>query len=85
MLNGGYKIIDFQDINIDTTNGATVIGIYDNIENNHRKAIMISGITIDNVQKNDCFVDCSVSDSSYVFTAYGKTFTITNEDKVTIA
>lgn len=85
MLNGGYKIIDFQDINITTENGATVTGIYESIENNHRKAIMISGITIDGVQKNDCFVDCSVSDGSYTFTAYGKTFTVTNADKITIA
>ena len=30
-------------------------------------------------------VDCGVSGSNYTFTAYGKTFTITNEDKVTIA
>lgn len=85
MLNGGYKIIDFKDINIDTTNGAVIVGIYDEFENNHRKATMISGITIDNVQKNDCFVDCSISDGSFTFSAYGKTFTVTNEDKVSIS
>lgn len=84
MMNGGYKIIDFKDINIDTSDGAVIAGIYDALENNHRKAIMISGITIDNIQKNDCFIDCSVSDGSYVFNAYGKQFTVTNEDKVTV-
>lgn len=82
---GGYKIIDFHDVNITTGTGATLSGIYDAIKKNHRKAIMISGITIDNVEKPDCFVDCEVSGGNYTFTAYGKTFTITNADKVTIA
>lgn len=85
MLNGGYHIVDFKDINIDTTNGAVITGIYESFEDNPRKAIMVSGVTIDNVQKNDCFVDCEVNDGSFVFTAYGKTFTVSNEDKVTIA
>lgn len=26
MLNGGYKIIDFKDINIDTSDGAIITG-----------------------------------------------------------
>ena len=85
MKRGGYKIIDFGDVNILTEGGATVTGIYEDIKKAHRKAILISGITIDNVEKPDCFVDCDVSGSNYTFTAYGKTFTITNADKVTIA
>lgn len=85
MKRGGYKIIDFKDVNILTDGGATVTGIYKDIEKRHRKAILISGITIDGVEKPDCFVDCEGSGSNYTFTAYGKTFTITNADKVTIA
>lgn len=85
MIKGGYKIIDFRDIDIKTGTGATVMGIYEDIEKTHRKAIMISGVKIDEVEKPDCFVDCQVSNSNYTFTAYGKTFTITSEDKVTIA
>lgn len=85
MLKGGYKIIDFQDVNIVTTDGATIVGVYESIESSHRKALMVSGITLDGVQKPDCFVDCEVADGNYTFTAYGKTFTITKEDKVTFA
>ena len=84
MKHGGYKIIDFKDVNI-TETGVTVSGIYDAIKKSHRKAILISCITIDGVEKPDCFVDCDVSGSNYTFSAYGKTFTITNADKVTIA
>ena len=85
MKRGGYKIINFGDVNILTEGGATVTGIYEDIKKTHRKAIMVSGITINGVEKPDCFVDCEVSGSNYTFTAYGKTFTITAEDKVTIA
>lgn len=84
MLKGGYKIIDFKDINITTGEAVTVVGIYESIEKSHRKAIMLSGITIDNVEKPDCFVDCEVTDGNYTFTAYGKTWTITNENAVTV-
>lgn len=85
MTKGGYKIVDFKDVNITTDAGATVIGAYESLEDSHRKAIMISGITIDGVEKPDCFIDCEVSEGNYTFTAYGKTFTVTNENKVTFA
>ena len=85
MIKGGYKIIDFKDVNILTGDGATVPGIYDDIKNSHRKAIMVSGVTIDGVEKPNCFVDCEVSGSDYKFSAYGKTFTITSVNKVTFA
>lgn len=35
--------------------------------------------------KGDCFIDCSITDGSYTFSAYGKTFTISNDDTVKIA
>lgn len=85
MIKGGYKIINFKDVNIVTGVGATVPRIYDDIKKSHRKAIMVSGITIDEVEKPDCFVDCEVSGNDYKFYAYGKTFTITSENKVTFA
>ena len=85
MIKGGYKIINFKDVNIITGDGATVPGIYDGIKKSNRKVIMVSGITLDGVEKPDCFVDCEVSGSDYKFSAYGKTFTITSENKVTFA
>lgn len=85
MLKGGYHIVDFRDVNITTGTGVTVAGVYESIEENHRKAILISGVTIDGVEKPDCFVDCEIADSNYTFTAYGKTFTVTNADLVTVA
>lgn len=83
-MNGGYKIIDFKDQNITTENGITVIGIYESIEGSHRKALMVSGLVIDGVEKNDCFVDCTAAENSFAFTAYGHTITVHNDDTVTL-
>lgn len=85
MVKGGYIIIDFNDVNITSAEGATIEGVYTAIENSYRKAILISGVTIDGVEKRDCFVCPEITDSNYTFTAYGKTFTITSENKVAIA
>lgn len=84
-MNGGYKILDFKDQNITAAEGGTVAGIFEEIEASHRKAILVSGVTIDGVEQRDTFVDPVVNAGSYTFTAYGKTFTITSEDKITIA
>lgn len=85
MKKGGYKIIDFEDINITSSEGAVIAGVYESIEASHRKAILVSGVTLDGVEKRDCFVDCEAGNNDFTFTAYGKTFTVTNEDKVTFA
>ena len=84
MKKGGYQIVDFGDVNI-TAVGATIHGIHSLIESSYRKALLISGVTLDNVEQRDYFVDCTTSGGNYVFSAYGKTFTISPEDKVTIA
>lgn len=83
-MKGGYQIIDFMDVNL-TATGVTIPGIYEEIEGTHRKAILVEGITIEKVEKRNCFVDCEVSGDNFTFTAYGKTFTIGQDDKVTIA
>lgn len=85
MVKGGYKIVNFKGTNITSENGATVSGVYESLENNYRKAVMISGVVVDGTEHNDIFIDVSVSGSDYTFTAYGKTFTVTNEDKITVA
>lgn len=85
MKRGGYHIVDFKDVNITTAEGATIAGIYEEIEGSYRKVILVSGVTIDGVEYRDTFVDVTSGDNNYTFTAYGKTFTITNEEKITIA
>lgn len=85
MIKGGYKIIDFKD-NPLTTGGAatTIIGIYDSIKGSYRKPLLLSGLTIDGIKRNDVYAPATVSGTNFVFTAYGKTITITDTDAVTV-
>lgn len=83
-MKGGYQIVDFDDVNI-TADGATITGIYDSIEGSYRKALLVEGVTLEGVEKRACFVDCEAGEGNFNFSAYGKTFTISNDDKVTVA
>lgn len=81
---GGYKIINFHNTAITTGTPVTISGVYEALENNYRKAIMLSGIVIDNVEYADAYITPVVSDTSFTFSVYGKTFTVTNEDSITV-
>lgn len=85
MLKGGYKIIDFKDNNLTTETPVVITGIYSELENNYRKPLLISGITIDGVEKPDCFVSCTHAENSYTFALYGHNVTVSNADSVSIA
>lgn len=85
MIKGGYKIIDFKDNPLTTGGVATTItGIYDSIKGSYRKPLLLSGLTIDSIKCNDVYAPATVSGTNFVFTAYGKTITITDTDAVTV-
>lgn len=86
-MSGGYKIIDFHNVNLvtGTENPVSVSGIYSAIENNYRKALMFSGIVIDGVEKANCYASATSGDNSYTVSLYDKTVTISNTDTVSIA
>ena len=81
MRNGGYKIINLNDVNL-TVEPVKVTGVYEAIENSYRKALLLSGIVIEGVEKNDAFVTVTNSGGNYVITVYGKTITIASTDMV---
>lgn len=85
MIKGGYKIINLKNVAIDTENGTTLTGIYNDIENNYRKPLLLSGVVIDGVEKADTFINVIVSDGNYTFSTYGKTYTISSDDLIKIA
>lgn len=82
---GGYKIIDFKETPF-VTGGSpiTVDGIYYTVEASYRKPLLLSGINIDGIGRNDVYALPTLSGSNYVFIAYGKTITITNKDEVSV-
>lgn len=79
MTKGGYQIIDLQDKNHELDVGMVHEGIYDLIEGT-RKAILLSGVTIEGVEYRDTFVEPLIIDSAYVCFFYGDKFTVTIQD-----
>lgn len=79
---GGYKVADFKDLNI-SADGVKIPGIYEDIEGSYRKAILASGVTIDNLEYRDTWVDPVHGNDNYSFTIAGKTVTIKSDDTVT--
>lgn len=84
-MNGGYKIIDLKNSNFTLDGDAiTIKGVYDSVENSHRKAILLSGIVIDGVEKPNRFVTFISESGSYIATMADAKITITAEDAVTL-
>lgn len=81
-MNTGYQIIDLKNNSLSTT-PVTIAGIYDSIESNYRKALLLANIVISDVEKANVFTYADVDSSNYVISVYDGTITITDEDAVT--
>lgn len=74
--NGGYIIIDLKQVNL-VSGGKTyefdrnIKESYERIEANYYKAILLSGIVIDNVEKADVFTQAEVVNDKYLIEVYG--------------
>ena len=85
-IKGGYKLIDLKDSKF-TVGGAgiTIKGIYHSIESSYNKPLILTGINIGGVERNDIFVDFADDSGNYVANISTKeSITITNADLVTI-
>lgn len=85
-IKGGYKLIDLKDSKFTVGgDGITIKGIYNSIENSYNKPLILTGINIGGIEKNDVFVDFVVDSGSYVANISAtEKITITNADLVTI-
>lgn len=85
-IKGGYKLIDLKNNKFTVGgSGITVKGIYNSIKNSYNKPLILTGINIGVVEKNDLFVDFSYNSGSYVANISDtEKITITNVDLVTI-
>lgn len=80
-LKGGYKIIDLKGIDV-TQSTMMIEGIYESIESNYGKPLLISGIVIDGVEKDDVFVQATLNGTAYEFEIYGYTFQVQDTNAV---
>ena len=55
-IKGGYKLIDLKDSKLTVGGeGVTVKGIYNSIENSYNKPLILTGIHIGGIERNDVF------------------------------
>ena len=80
-LKGGYKIIDLKGVDV-TKSTLMIKGIYESIESNYGKPLLISGIVIDGVEKDDVFVQATLNGTTYEFEVYGYTIQVQDTDAV---
>lgn len=85
-IKGGYKLIDLKENKLTVGGGGvTVKGIYNSIENSYNKPLILTGINIGGVERNDVFIVFSVDSGNYVANISAtEKITITNADLVTI-
>lgn len=85
-IKGGYKLIDLKDSKLTVGDGVTVKGIYNSIENSYNKPLILTGINIGGVERNDVFIYFADDSGSYVANISAtEKVTITSADLVTVA
>lgn len=85
-IKGGYKLIDLKD-NKFTVGGAgiTITGIHRSIEASYNNPLVLTGINIGGIERNDVFINFTVDSGSYkALISETEEITITSADLVTI-
>lgn len=88
-MNGGYKMVSLKDHNFTPNVGATIKGIYDSIENNYRKNILLTDIVINSIERTERFITFGHTSNYYegymaISDNVNYRIRITDEDVVTI-
>lgn len=82
-MRGGYKIIDLRGENL-SESPVIIPGIYESIEENYYKPLLLISINIDGVERAGAFASPDNDGSAYIFSGvYGGTITISDDDTVT--
>lgn len=63
-MRGGYKIIDLQNKNITTTE-VTIDNLYESIESNYRKPLLLSNLVVNGAELPDVYVYAVVDTANY--------------------
>lgn len=66
---GGYRIINFNDISLSSTS-TRIADVYNELNKNYRKAILLSGLNINGTKINDVFVDVIKLNNQFVISIY---------------
>lgn len=87
-MKGGYQILNLKNINLTVETPAVITEAYETLEGNYKKAVLVTGFTVNGAEVGDFFTLPYVSESNYVIkVAVGEvnyTITISADDKVTL-
>lgn len=81
-MRGGYQIVNLKGISLSNT-AVVIPGIYESIEGNHFKPLLLSGINLSGVEKADSYITTKAGTNDFTISVYEGTITVTNEDFVT--
>lgn len=94
MRKGGYTIIDLQNVAITTGGkGVTIKGVFDRIEGNYNKRLVLSGLNLDGTEYDDMEIVVNVVSDDFqaiinTIVGDGKVdfyvLNVTDEDLVTV-
>lgn len=90
---GGYLIIDLKNIDLNSrdsnggiydwsNNSGLLPDLYNVLEQNYFKQVLVTGIKINRIERNDCITTIYLNGTSYSFNVYG--FTVNIVDKETM-
>lgn len=84
-MKGGYQIIDFRGVDFTVGTATKVDGVYERIEGNYNKALLIENFSIGGVEQNATWVVETTNSANYVLIGLsGYNITVTNADNVTV-
>lgn len=84
MAKGGYQILDFNGANFTVGNAVKVDGIWEKVEGNYHKVLLVENLSFRNVEQTAFWVTATSGDNNYTLLGYeGYTITVTNEDEIT--
>lgn len=85
MSKGGYQILDLKGNNFTVGEAVTIDGIYEKIEGNYHKALLLENFSLSEIEQNATWVVAATGDSNYTLTGLsGHTVTVTQENEITI-
>ena len=88
MRKGGYKLIDMNGFDFATTPSSSNIDIYNNLNTNFNKVLLITNWYVNGVLMNDVFTVLIKNDNSYQFTIHTEdndyTYLINNTGAITL-
>lgn len=80
-MKGGYQIVDLKGVNVGVT-FKPVPGVYESIEGNYYKPLLLSGIVLDGTAYPDTFIEVTIVSGNYQTNVYGRTLVINDRSQV---